>query len=345
MKLSKISYTSPSLNNNNNDARRTNKNNPSFGNLAVGLASFIENNGFLGEFLTIDTVGMMAPRTVQGYTRNREELGHLNYKAGREELVRELLSGPAYFYVPLSVLTMVGLLRGKSAKVQTKVLDNFKGLMKNTAVDLKNAAETKKNFVSSVIKDAFKGYDKETQLIEQIKELMNRNVTEKLSFKDKILNIFAKKADKKVTPAMIREQAVELVTKLNKANGKLIDNAGAVELTVSKVDKAGNVVNSREAMGVSDLFKDMANYLDDFTAKAAKAKEGITGESFVEKFHKKAKDLRNATNILAVSALSAFLMIIPKLYQTDKTFPGKAGLDTGEQTPPSPEVKDGKEAV
>ena len=38
-------------------------------------------------------------------------------------------------------------------------------------------------------------------------------------------------------------------------------------------------------------------------------------------------------------------MIIPKLYQTDKTFPGKAGLDTGEQTPPSPEVKDGKEAV
>ena len=128
MKLQQVSYARPQNTNNN----RSNNNRPSFGNLAVGLATFIENNGFLGEFLTIDTVGMMAPRTTQGYLRNREELGHLNYKAGREELVRELLSGPAFFYVPLAVLTVAGILRGKTAKVQTKVLESFKGLMKQS---------------------------------------------------------------------------------------------------------------------------------------------------------------------------------------------------------------------
>ena len=92
MKVNSVNYTSPSQNNNYRSSRRS----PSFGNFAVGLASFIENNGFLGEFLTIDSCGMMIPRTAQGYTRNMEELGHLNYKAGREEMVRELLSGPAF---------------------------------------------------------------------------------------------------------------------------------------------------------------------------------------------------------------------------------------------------------
>lgn len=332
MKLNAVNYTSPSHNVNSNTEynRSSSKKKPSFGNLGVGLASFIENNGFLGEFLTIDTVGMMAPRTIQGYTRNREDLGHLNYKAGREEMVRELLSGPAFFYVPLMVLTLAGVLRGKSAKVEKKVLDVFKNVMKNekTQVDLKNAAATKESFIKTVITDAFKDYKKETGIIEQISDLMNRNVTEKLSLKDKFANLFKNKSDKKTTPAMLRKEAEELVTKLNKANGRLLDNAGAVELSV--VDKSGNVV--REQFGIVNLFKDMSNYLDDFTAKAQKAAntKDIDTETFIDKFHKKAKELRNLTNILAVSALSAFLVVIPKIYQTGKSFPGKDGLTTGE---------------
>ena len=72
----------------------------------------------------------------------------------------------------------------------------------------------------------------------------------------------------------------------------------------------------------------MSNYLDDFTKKAAKTSDDK--ETFIDKFHKKARDLRYATNILAVSALSAFLCVIPKLYQTGDNFPGVDGLNTGE---------------
>lgn len=315
MKLQQVSYAR-SVNNNNTEYNRRNAK-PSFGNLAVGLASFIENNGFLGEFLTIDTVGMMTPRTVQGYLRNREELGHLNHKAGREELVRELLSGPAFFYVPLSVITLAALLRGKAAKVQTKVLESFKSLMKNTNVNLKDAAATKNNFIDTVINKAFKDYNKETQLVDKLKELMKNNL---------------QKGTKK---SEIRKEADALITKLNKANGKYLDNASTIKL------------GEKAEFNIKDFFKDMSNYLEDFTSKATKTKKSAS--EFIEHFHKKAKDLRNITNIMAVAALSAFLMIIPKLYQTSTKFPGKDGLNTGDannaetqpaQTPAQDKVKE-----
>ena len=144
---------------------------------------------------------------------------------------------------------------------------------------------------------------------------MQKNVSEKLTLSDKIHNLFASKADKKVTPKMLAEKAEEIVVKLNKANGKFWDNASTI--------KAGGKEHD-----IKSFFKDMSNYLDDFTEKAAKSSE--SAETFVESFHKKAKQLRYATNIMAVGALSAFLAIIPKIYQTGKTFPGSDGLK-GEQ--------------
>lgn len=314
MKLNPINYTSQ-YNNNTEYSKFKKSNSPSFGNLAVGLASFIEKNGFLGEFLAVDTTGMMGPRAVQGYTRNMKELGHLNYKAGHEETIRELLSGPAFFYVPLIVLSLASAIKGKVAKVDTKTLGEFKAVMQNTAVDMKNAIATKTNFVKSVVKNSFKDYEHGQNLVEEIAELMHKNATEKFKFTDKIANLFKNEAEKVPTASSYREKAVELMTKLNKENAKNLDNASAIELNGKKFN-------------ISDLFDDMKNYLDDFTQKAEKSTQDK--ETFIEKFHNKARDLRYAANILAVSALSAFLVIIPKLYQTGKKFPGKDGLNTGE---------------
>ncbi len=339
MKVNSVNYTSPSQNNNYRSSRRS----PSFGNFAVGLASFIENNGFLGEFLTIDSCGMMIPRTAQGYTRNMEELGHLNYKAGREEMVRELLSGPAFFYVPLMMMTLVGLLRGKTAKVETKVLNTFKSVMKKGSVNIKNANETKEHFINNILKEAFDGYKDTDNIVGKLSDLMKRNVNEKMSFSEKIANLFKKKTDKKTTHAMLRAEAEELVTKLNKQNGRFLDNAGAIELPVHTVNKEGVTEIKRETFDISGIFKDMENYLDDFTQKAQKSSDDAG--TFIDKFHKKAKDLRNLTNILSVGALSAFLVVIPKIYQTGKTFPGKDGLNTGEAPAADTASETKKEAV
>jgi len=311
MKLNQVNYTSKNYTNDINNK----KHKPSFGlNPAVALSTFIEKNGFLGEFLAVDTTGMMGPRAIQGYTRNMKELGHLNYKAGHEETVRELLSGPAFFYVPLAVLSAFSLLKGKSAKVDTKTLSEFKSIMKNTTVDLKNAVTTKTGFVKNIIKDSFKNFNNEKGLVDELEQLMTQNVTGKFSFKDKVMNLFRKKSDKVTTASTLKQKAIDTITKLNKANEKNLDNASAIS------------VNGKN-FNIANLFDDMRNYLDDFTQKASKTSENT--ESFIEKFHQKAKDWRYAANIAAVTALSAFLVIIPKLYQTGKTFPGKDGLDTG----------------
>lgn len=291
-------YTRPyiGMNNNDNDQKHGLKKNPAFGNVGaplVSIATFIENNGFLGEFLTIDTVGMMGPRTIQGYTRNSDELGHPNYKAGREELVRELLSGPAYFFVPLGIISAAAILRGKCAKVNNSVLTSFKEIMKKTSGDIKNADTLKDNFINELSKEAFGSYTKERPLVDNIIELLKKTSKGEIT---------AKKAKK---------EAQEILTTLNKANGKFLDNTKTVKIGEKNHD-------------ISTLFSDVSNYLDHFTKKASKTAE--TKETFIEKFHKKAKDLRNLTNILAVSALSAFLVVIPKFYQTDKKFPGKDGL-------------------
>ena len=308
MKLQSLNYTGQK--NINTEHGNSKKKNPSFGNPAVAFATFIENNGFLGEFLSIDTFGMMAPRTGQGYLRNREELGHLNYKAGREELVREILSGPAFFYVPLAVMTAVGLTRGKVAKVQASVLDSFKPIMQKTTASIKDSAAIKKDFVKNLTEDAFKGYDKEKGLIDELSALMIKNI------------------EKSEPAKKLRTKATEIVTKLNKANGKYLDNAATI--------KAGG-----KEQDAKSLFKDMRNYLDDFTKKAEKTSD--ERETFIDKFHKKAKQLRYTTNILAVGALSAFLCIIPKLYQTGDKFPGVDGLNTGENKDAAPNAQDTKQ--
>ena len=114
----------------------------------------------------------------------------------------------------------------------------------------------------------------------------------------------------------IIKEADKVITKLNKANGRFLDNASTIK------------VGDNAEFNIKDFFKDMSNYLDDFTNKAAKTDK--PADEFIERFHKKAKDLRNITNIVSVAALSAFLMLIPKLYQTSNKFPGKDGLNTGE---------------
>lgn len=309
------------------------KRNPSFGNFAVGLATFIENNGFMGEFLTIDTCGMGIPRAGQGYLRNHKELGHLNYKAGHEEVTRELLSGPAFFFVPFLTIAAVSMVKGKSAKVTSKTLESFKSLMEKTPVEMKNATATKKNFVKTVVKEAFGEYKNEKPLVDELASIMERNATEKFSVKDKFLNLFRKDGEKVETRAILKEKAETILTKLNKANEKFLDNTGAMKLGAA--DNSGSEVKT--------VLSDMKNYLDDFTSKAAKSEKDKA--SFVESFHKNAKNMRTAAEILAIAALSTFLVYIPKLYQTGKNFPGKDGLVAQPKNADTAPENKSKEAV
>ncbi len=284
-----------------------------FGNAVVGFATFIENNGFLGEFLTVDTLGMAAPRTIQGYNRNKEELGHLNYKAGREEMVREVLSGPAFFFIPAGILAIVTLLKGKATQVTTDTLDVFKSIMEKSSEnikDMKNSKDIKEKFLDNFVANAFdeKEYKNERNHVTKIREILGKAS----EYKSKNpLGLFDKQK------ASFKKDLSEAITKLNKANGKFIDNTSTIEITLKENKKSLNAIQ---------MLSDIPNYLENITKSASNSSDSIG--KFIETFHKKAKHIRQTTNILAAMALSAFLIVIPKLYQTGKEFPGLEGLKT-----------------
>lgn len=325
MKLQPVNYTRPYTRN--NAEQNTNKScsQPSFkGNPLVAFANFIENNGFMGEFLTIDTVGMMLPRSLQGYGRNMKELGHLNYKAGTEEVIRELLSGPAYFYIPLSVLSLGALIKGKTAKVEAKTLDNLKAIMQNTAPEFTCPELTKEKFIHTIINEKFADYQNERHLIDDIKKIMLKSVEEQPKESGFFNRIKAHFKNQKELKAL-RKEATEVMTILNKANNKFVNSAESINV-------------GKNGTNISTFLKDMNNYLDEFTKKAVKTK--LNPAEFIEKFHKNAKNFRYATNIAAISALSAFMWIIPTLYKTGEVFPGEDGLKKHQNTTPDNQKKE-----
>jgi hypothetical protein len=299
---------------NNEYNKKKNPNSTSFGNAGalVGLATFIETNGFLGEFLTVDTTGMAAPRAIQGYTRNRKELGHLNYKAGAEETIREALSGPAFFFVPAIVLGVAAAIKGKSAKVTTESLDLFKGIMKKSTEslqDLKSSKDIKNRFLDTFTEEAFSGYEKGREKIKTIKSILSDLIDKKFHKENPgITNYFKRRKQIKTA----KKQLEEAVTTLNKTNGKYIDSTTIVKIGKKEVD-------------IATLAADIPNYLNDFTKKVQKST--APKETFIDKFHKTAENVRRTANILAVTALSGFVLVIPTLYQKDKKFPGLEGLN------------------
>ena len=68
MKVEPLNYTRPYRTNNLHTQNNKNNNaKPSFGNLFVSYSNMLENGGFIAEFLSVDTLGMMGPRTGQGF--------------------------------------------------------------------------------------------------------------------------------------------------------------------------------------------------------------------------------------------------------------------------------------
>lgn len=264
----------------------------------VAAATFIENNGFTAEFFLEDAFGMAGPRTGQGLFRNKEELGHLNYKAAREEAVREALSPIAIFLFPAAVIATFALLKGRSAKVPVGILDAFKPVMHRASSSITHVGDSKsvkEAFIENFVKTAFKGFDREAEQI------------------DKLKGVLSNFADGKIKEKAAIKEAEEALATLNKANGKFFDDT-------SKIAIEGKTLN------ISEVVPSIANYLTHFTKKVAESSQPMG--DFIEKFHEKAAKTRKMATIAAIASFALFSLIIPKLYQTDKKFPGLDGLDT-----------------
>ena len=98
-------------------------------NPVVMLMDAIDKGGFAASFIAQDGIGMVAPRIYEGLNRNRKEdengkkTGPLNWEFARREGIREILSGPSAFLIPLGILTLIKKFSGTANNVHVNHIE------------------------------------------------------------------------------------------------------------------------------------------------------------------------------------------------------------------------------
>ena len=76
-----------------------------FDSISLATANLIENGGLAVSFTLQDMLGTNLPRPIMGLKRNsKENKGEANKSFAFKELVREMLTGPSMFIIPMGVL-------------------------------------------------------------------------------------------------------------------------------------------------------------------------------------------------------------------------------------------------
>lgn len=298
----------------NNYYVRQNKNNTvkpqtfkgKFTDLVTKGIKHIETGGVLVDFVFVDTLGMVIPRTYQAYTRNREELdGKLNVKNGTEELIRELFSGPSMFVIPMIFIALSKKLFGEASKIQFKTLDSLTdsfGRLIKKAKPAKDKVSVKEDFYKNVFQEAFAKHNK-------IRLSKPVNINEKI---EKLVNhISAVERDEK--PKENIAEIKRIVSDVNKAYGLHIDNPQNLTLKDGLTKEAGALV------------ADLVNYSKDIVEKVAEYASADKG-AYLEKLHKAKVKGRRFTLVSTFLSTTAFLYSVPIMYQRNVQFPGIDGL-------------------
>lgn len=270
----------------------------------------IENGGVLVDFLFVDMIGMVIPRTYQAFQRNKEELGHINYKSGVEELIREIFSGPSMFVIPMAFIALSKKAFGPASNSQFKALDSmtdsFGRVVKNSKKP-SDKGQLKKDFYKNIFSEIFEPHRK----IETDKKL---NIDDGIN---KIVEHLAQAETSKKSKEHIGA-IKEIVSDLNKAHGIHLDNSHNVTL------KDG--LNKE----VGALAGDLMNYSKDIVSKIADtAQKGATTETLGDKLknlHKNKTLARRGILVATFLSTVGFLYSIPIMYKRNTQFPGIDGL-------------------
>lgn len=331
MPIESINSANNAIKRNNNKLSKQQSFTGSF-NPVVTVMDTIENGGFMAAFIAQDGIGMVAPRIYEGLNRNRErdengnKIGPLNWEFARREGIREVLSGPSAYFIPLGLLTLIKKYSGPANNVKA---DHINTLGEHFA------DYASKNKAQLADKGAFRtGYY--TQVFENIlsNSTDGRLVGDEL--KSQAEN-FAKELVKieNLRKSKNKKEAKELTTKLV---GKYIDirkaNSEASTNTASIVMKSGEKTLNSD---IKYMLGGLTNYTDDALEKLSSfVKKDSTGnvKEFITNFNKHRIGTRVISNFGMWGSVVGFYMLIPKLYNLGlKQDPGLKGLEVQDEKP------------
>ncbi len=263
----------------------------------------IARGGAPGEFLVQDVLACGVPRTVSSLNRNKEELGHLNYTAAGETAIREVLTGSSTLVIPALVLGIANKLVGKANNVPVKSIIDYSDIMKTT---LENTTQEtmRADFYKNVFEQVARNIASESEDFDQ--EGFVKAMTQGM---EKIEG-FAKDKKKKDIKSTIDSMGSTFAS-FKKNAAKTYD-----------VDFLKAPLSENNDVAIAKLIKNMRDFADDFTKKAAKSN---APEKIIDNFKNIRVGSRFITNIALVVGTGLFMTIIPKLYTLSDTNPeGKA---------------------
>lgn len=311
-----------------NRLNRPAKNNVSFGGvgsfaknkLASGF-NWIDSGGFFLEFLIIDTLSMITPRVAVGLSRDRDKTGEWNLKAGAEEALREVLSGPNMFLIPMAVLQVVKTFKPAS-KMDYGSLDLFTEKMykitdEASSSDMfKDSKQVKAALADKLFDTAFSDYelDKKDELKKRFNELINKST----EVKDRPI---IKAKDYKQALAEF-ENHIALINNSNKKAAPT--NSQMMKLIIP----GGTKDNPKKiTIDASDLFSDFRHYSIDIVEKIGKKGLGkefkATVKETLSTLQKSRANTKLATGLAGFVAIGSFLLYLPKLCQVSKISPAE----------------------
>ena len=327
--------TNPVLNTdvNNTQVSRGKRNQQSFKGLGDGIVALmdgVERGGLTTSFIIQDVCGSCVPRTYTGLHRNEDITGELNYTEAREVALREFITGPSMFVIPIGLLYGLKKSVGKALDVPMKHIEGFSNVLsKNagiiTASSVKNPAE----FKGAYYKEVFKNI-----LSTSVEGISEADLEKKSSdFAQKMLKIESAKS--KGIWNNIRNKAIagskedltsELVQDFMNLNKSANKTATSDFFSASLAVKHGDVTSAKMQKTLTLL----TNYTDDVLKKMNKKLTNFDAKSvseFVDNFSKSRIGGRFVLNLGLLASVIGFCSVVPKFYMQSKVFPGKKGLE------------------
>ena len=325
------SSTSVTKHNSLNDRQKLNNQQSFTGsfNPVVTLMDAIDQGGFAASFIAQDGIGMVAPRIYEGLNRNRKKdengkkTGPLNWEFARREGIREILSGPSAFLIPLGILSVIKKTSGTANNVYVDHIEmlgqNFADYAAKSPEKLNNAKEFKQGYYTRVFENALKNSTDDT-------------------FKDRISETAQKFANKLVESEEKRASKDKNTKKAGKTlQAEIIDEYMKIrkqfaEPSVNEFGVSIKVEGKKEPLftDIKRLTQSLTDYTGDALEKVNKhLKAHANGnlDEYIKKFNIHRAGTRVISNLGMWAAVVAFYTYIPKLYNLGlKHDPGLTGL-------------------
>ncbi len=314
-------------------------------NPIVSTMNFIEQGGYAASFIIQDGLGFITPRVGKGLLRgskktdengqpvldeNGKQKREYNWRLARKEFLREIITGPSAFLIPLAMFAGIKKWFGAGNNVKINYINGFNEpfaqyAKANADAIAKGEALDKTGFYKGV-------YEK------VIEQSVNSHLpeSEKLSAEKvgKLAEDFAKRqievenimADKSIKGKKAKAAAIEkleggtvedMFMKLKKQTIGGAVNELAVEYTTSQGVKGGSIGEMGKAL--NDYFSDAVHNVKKAMTGAKDKLSATEIENAVTSFTRKRMGSRIVTNLGIFATIAMFYSQIPKLY--------KMGLD------------------